>query len=138
MRIERLVVDAVAAVDYLNPARSAPPAFEDVDHLVLPLPVLGELRFGALNAAPSWRNLVTKQLEDFVSRCDLLLPTAETADFYAQVRSQKTFPPNISGKRQVHLLNDLWTAALCLQYQLPLLSNDRDFEGILGLELIRW
>jgi predicted nucleic acid-binding protein len=82
--------------------------------------------------------LVTEQLEDFVSRCELLLPTAETADFYARVRSQKTFPPNISGKRQVHLLNDLWTAALCLQYQLPLLSDDHDFEGIAGLELIRW
>ena len=138
MKIDRLVVDAVAAVDYLNPARATPPAFEDVGHLVLPLPVLGELRFGALNAAPSWLDLLTKQLEDFVSRCDLFLPTAETADFYAQVRSKKTFPPNISGKRQVHLLNDLWTAALCLQYQLPLLSNDRDFEGIIGLELIRW
>ena len=48
MRTERLVVDAVAAVDYLNPARIAPPAFEEVNQLVLPLPVLGELRFRAL------------------------------------------------------------------------------------------
>jgi tRNA(fMet)-specific endonuclease VapC len=138
MKTERLVVDAVAAVDYLNPARPTPPYFDRVNHLVLPLPVLGELRFGALNAAPNWRQIVTDQLEDFVSRCELLLPTAETADFYARVRAQKTFPPNISGKRQVHLLNDLWTAALCLQYRLPLLSNDHDFEGIAGLELIRW
>jgi tRNA(fMet)-specific endonuclease VapC len=135
MKTER---DAVAAVDYLNPGRITPPDFEKVNHLVLPLPVLGELRFGALNAAPNWRQIVTDQLEDFVSRCDLLLPTAETADFYARVRSQKTFPPNISSRRQVHLLNDLWTAALCLQHQLPLLSNDHDFEGIVGLDLIRW
>jgi tRNA(fMet)-specific endonuclease VapC len=138
MKIDRLVIDAVAAVDYLNPARSAPPSFDSVDHLILPLPVPVELRFGALNAAPSWRGVVTQQLKEFVSRCELLLPTAATADFYAQIRSQKTFPPNISAKRQVHLLNDLWTAALCVQHQLPLLSNDRDFEGITGLVLIRW
>lgn len=105
------MVAAVAAVDYLNPARPTPPHFDRVSQLVLPLPVLGELRFGALNAALNWRQIVTDQLEDFVSRCELLLPTSETADFYARVRGQKTFPPNISGKRQVHLLSDLWTAA---------------------------
>jgi tRNA(fMet)-specific endonuclease VapC len=138
MRIDRLVVDAVAAVDFLSPARQTPPAFDLTDQLVLPLPVLGELRFGALNAAPSWQDSVTERLDELLSRCELLLPTAETAGFYARVRSQKTFPPNISSKRQIHLLNDLWTAALCLQFKLPLLSNDRDFEGIAGLELIRW
>jgi len=138
MKIERLVVDAVAAVDYLNPARLTPPAFDDVHLLILPLPVLGELRFGALNAVPAWRDAVTRQLEEFVSRCELLLPTAETADFYARIRTQKTLAPNISIKRQVHLLNDLWTAALCLQHRLPLLSNDRDFDDINDLEVIRW
>lgn len=138
MKSERLVVDAVAAVDYLSASRPNPAAIDEASELVMPLPVLGELRFGALNAAPAWRTLVTEQLNEFVSRCELLVPDADTAEFYARIRVVKTVPPNVSQRRQIHLLNDLWTAALCVQHRLPLLSNDRDFEAIDGLQLVRW
>jgi predicted nucleic acid-binding protein len=44
----------------------------------------------------------------------------------------------VSRRREIHLLNDLWIAALCLQHRLPLLTNDKDFEGIEGLDLVHW
>lgn len=138
MKFDRLVLDAVAAVDYLNPSRPTPAALNDASTLVIPLPVLGELRFGALNAAPEWRARVASDLDRFIAACELLFPDVITADFYARIRVEKVIPPNISTRRQIHLLNDLWTAALCIQYQLPLLSNDRDFEGIADLQLIQW
>jgi predicted nucleic acid-binding protein len=35
-------------------------------------------------------------------------------------------------------VNDLWIAALCIQHSLPLLTNDRGFNGIENLEVIHW
>ena len=34
--------------------------------------------------------------------------------------------------------NDLWIAALCRQYSLPLLSRDRHFDFVSGLRRIDW
>jgi predicted nucleic acid-binding protein len=34
--------------------------------------------------------------------------------------------------------NDFWIAALCLQHDLPRLTNDRGFDTIDGLTVIHW
>jgi predicted nucleic acid-binding protein len=35
-------------------------------------------------------------------------------------------------------LNHLWIAALCLQFDLPLLTNDALFDEVSELEVIHW
>lgn len=111
---------------------------EEAGELFLPLPVLGELKFGVLNSPPKSRPLQAETLSRLRERCSLLLPDEATADLYAETRRQVAFPPTISRRREAHLLNDLWIAALCLQHRLPLLTNDRDFDGIGGLEVLHW
>jgi tRNA(fMet)-specific endonuclease VapC len=138
MTLDRLAVDSSAAVDYFDPTRHTPPAIDQADQLVLPLPVLGELRFGALNASAEWRPRMLETLDAFVERCEVLLPDLQTADVYARVRASIRFPVTMSRRREVHLLNDVWIAALCIQHELPLLTNDRDFEAIPDLTIIRW
>jgi predicted nucleic acid-binding protein len=101
------------------------------------LPVLGELRFGVLNAAPQWQDLMSERLEDLLHAVTPLLPDVETAEYYATVRKQIAFPSNMSRRRESHLLNDLWIAALCVQHGLPLLTTDRDFDHIEGLSVLR-
>jgi predicted nucleic acid-binding protein len=34
--------------------------------------------------------------------------------------------------------NDIWIAALCLEQDVPLLSNDGHFKNIPGLEVVGW
>jgi tRNA(fMet)-specific endonuclease VapC len=34
--------------------------------------------------------------------------------------------------------NDLWIAALCRQYNLPLLSRDRHFDMVSGVQRLNW
>jgi tRNA(fMet)-specific endonuclease VapC len=138
MRFDSLAIDSSAAVDFFNPKRPIPPGFQDASELVLPLPVLGELKFGVLNSPPTSSLLRAAALDRLRKRCRLLLPDVSTADYYAETRRQIAFPPNMSRRRESHLLNDLWIAALCVQHKLPLLSNDRDFDGIEGLEVIHW
>jgi tRNA(fMet)-specific endonuclease VapC len=138
MSLEKLGIDSSAAVDYFDPRIDGPLPLEEALSLFLPLPVLGELKFGVLNAAPQRRAEAAQKLNDLVERCNLLAADRESADFYARIRMGTRFPPNMSRRREIHLLNDLWIAALCVQHKLPLLSNDRDFDGIEGLEVIHW
>jgi len=64
----------------------------------------------------------------------LLQPTQYTARTYAEVRvalKQTTLPA-------ASKLNDLWIAALCLEHNLPLLTNDHGFDHIAGLSVVHW
>jgi predicted nucleic acid-binding protein len=138
LRYERIALDTNAAVDFFRLSRPRPAALGEARGLVMPVFVLAELRLGVLRSARKEENL--RLLEQFVERCSLLAPDALTAEYYVQVRqglpSNRTLPA--SSRRLEGLNHDLWIAALCLQHRLPLLTAYRDFDGIAGLELIRW
>ncbi len=138
MPLASLAIDASAAVDLFNPNRPTPPPLETVESLFLPLPILGELLFGVLKSSPEWRDLNRGAVEGLAQKSVLLLPDVRTAEEYAKIRAEKPLSPDISRRRETHLINDLWTAALCVQHDIPLLTNDRDFEGIAGLTIVRW
>ena len=66
MSLEDLAIDSSAAVDFFNPHRPSPSPIEEARRLFLPLPVLGELRYGVLKASPQWRALEKEKVEGFV------------------------------------------------------------------------
>lgn len=136
MKFERLAVDSNAAIDWLRPGRSEPP-FDLSARLVLPLFVYAELKFGFERAPIEHRH--KELLGVFVSMCQLLLPDADTSDHYVAVRMAllSSTIPRSEPSRQGYL-NDLWIAALCLQHDLPLLTNDQDFDRIEGLHVVHW
>ena len=92
--------------------------------------VVGELRAGFLLGSQQRRN--HELLAKFLSKpnIDILLPTAETAEFYAQtcgaLRKQGTLIPT----------NDIWIAALALEHDLTLDTRDRHFRHVPGLKLV--
>ena len=94
--------------------------------IVLPVPVVGELRYGALNSRRSAENLA--EVERLVSRCRVLDITAATADVYARLRL------GLKEKGKPIPENDLWIAALCVEHEVPLVTLDRHFDVIKGLE----
>jgi len=100
----------------------------------MPLFVLAELRLGFSRA-----NL-NELLEELVSVSIVVAPDAATVDHYVATRNVLLRARTIPARRdaQEGLSQDIWIAALCLQHDLPLLSNDRDFDDIAGLRLIRW
>jgi len=138
MPLASLASDASAAVDLFNPNRPTPPPLETAGSLFLPLPILGELLFGVLKSSPEWRDLNRSAVQRLAEKSVLLLPDIRMAEEYARIRTEKPLAPDISRRRETHLINDLWTAALCVQHDIPLLTNDRDFEGIAGLTIVRW
>lgn len=138
MTFERLAIDATAAVDFLRQTRTSAGVMQQAKALFLPLPVVGELHYGAYNAAESWRDIMIDQLDRFLVQCSVLTPDLETARIYGRLRVAVPFPPVISRRSQEHLVNDYWTAALCVQTDLPLLTRDRDFTSIPDLVVVAY
>jgi len=100
--------------------------------VLLPLPVVGELFAGAYSSDRKEQNLdVTEQ---FVTRHRILNPDEHTARLYGRLRAGYRTPHTLtSGK-----LNDLWIAALCIQHEVPLLTNDRGFGSMPMLTVVPW
>jgi tRNA(fMet)-specific endonuclease VapC len=96
------------------------------DEILVPVPVIGELRYGALNSRRSAENLV--EVERLVSRSRVLDITAATAVVYARLRLR------LIEKGKPIPENDLWIAALCVEHQVPLVTLDRHFDVIEQLE----
>ena len=96
----------------------------------VPSIVMGELYYGAFNSAKAEQNI--KQLDAFrdanaVLRCDAL-----TAKRYGNIKHQ------LKQKGNPIPENDIWIAALAMQYELTLVSRDKHFDGIESLSLLRW
>jgi tRNA(fMet)-specific endonuclease VapC len=93
--------------------------------VVVPVPVIGELNYGARNAAKVDENL--SRLGRLLERCPPLDVNAATADVYGRIRLElrrigRPIPEN-----------DLWIAAVCIQHGVPLATHDAHFAGLPGL-----
>ena len=100
------------------------------EDMALPVIVLGEYRHGialSRNRA-SYENWVAGLLDD----CMVLDINEPTTRHYADInlelrRLGKPIPTN-----------DMWIAALCRQYSLPLLSRDHHFDFVAGNRRFDW
>jgi len=104
-----------------GPLLSQPPK-----EFLLPVPVIGELRYGALNSRRRAENLA--EVERLVGRCRVVDITAATATVYARLRLE------LKEKGKPIPENDLWIAALCVEHHVPLVTLDGHFDAVDGLE----
>ena len=100
----------------------------NAERLAVPVIVLGEYRMGI--AQSRRRTEYESWLREWIRTVTVL--ENETTHHYAAIglelkKSGKPVPAN-----------DLWIAALCRQHSLPLLSRDRHFDVVKGLERIDW
>jgi len=98
--------------------------------LAVPVIVLGEYQLGI--AQSRHRTEYENWLREWIGTVTVLDIDDETTHHYAAIglelkRSGKPIPAN-----------DLWIAALCRQHSLPLVSQDRHFDLVKGLERIDW
>jgi tRNA(fMet)-specific endonuclease VapC len=130
---ERLALDTSAAVDYLRNDRQSPPQIDTATEVVIPLPVIGELFHGAsCSALPAASHAL---VEDIIVRWEPLIPNVATARIYGEIRAALF---RTTGNLATSKVNDLWIAALCIQHDFPLLTNDAGFDRVPGLTVIHW
>jgi tRNA(fMet)-specific endonuclease VapC len=101
-----------------------------VEELALPVVVIGEYRYGI--AQSRHRARYRRWLDGLIGDCIVLDVTEQTTHHYATINVElrqagKPIPTN-----------DLWIAALCRQHGLPLLSRDRHFDVVPGIQRLEW
>lgn len=125
MNGDSVALDTSVAIDVLA-GRAESLTSQPVTEFVLPVPVVGELRYGALNSRKAEENLA--EVERLVGKCRILDITAATADVYARLRL------NLKTKGKPIPENDLWIAALCVEHYVKLAAVDGHFDAIDGLQ----
>ena len=120
----RIAIDTNRYVDFARGLPEAVNRLRAADRILVPVIVLGELRAGFLGGSRVPEN--EANLVRFLNspRVEVLLADEETAHHYArlfhQLQWQGTPIPT----------NDVWIAALVVQYQLYLFARDGHFDRL--------
>jgi tRNA(fMet)-specific endonuclease VapC len=130
---DHIAVDTNAVVEYLRLEREYPGELDEASEIFLPLTVIGELFYGA---SPSNRPEYHRgSVGRIIKRWHPLIPDIQTSRIYGDIRATASRTPISLRASKV---NDFWIAALCIQHDLPLLTNDGGFDETVGLTVIHW
>ena len=125
-----MILDTNGLSAFIDGAPSLEPILRKPAEISVPVIVLGEYRYGIQHSRQRLR--YEAWLAEYLPHYRVLPVDEETATRYAVIR------------RELRLAgtpiptNDVWIAALCRQYSLPLLSQDRHFDLVRGLKRIDW
>lgn len=98
--------------------------------ITVPVIVLGEYLYGVRQSRHRVR--YERWLAEYLPHYRILPVDEESAIRYAAIRSE------LKEAGTPIPTNDVWIAALCRQYSLPLVSRDRHFDHVRGLRRIDW
>ena len=97
---------------------------------VISFQTLEELLFGAYNAG--WGERRASELKRHIERYEVIRADAELAGISALLRHERE-----SAGRELETA-DAWIAATAIMLKCPLATDDKDFDVIPNLEVIRW
>jgi predicted nucleic acid-binding protein len=125
MLLDTNALSALAAAD-----ETLIQAIERVPRLCVTIISLGEYSYGIKQSRHETE--LTRWLDVFLHRADILYLGRETLPHYADVRRQlkKDGTPIPA--------NDCWIAALAREHRLPIVSRDKQFDAVKGLQRISW
>lgn len=124
--MKKIALDTNVAISLLNGNREIVEKVKSFDSIYLPITVCGELLFGAKNSAKSKTNLAFYR--DFISTCEILDTNALVAEEYSSIRLELKLKGNPIPE------NDIWIAAICKSYGIPLYTLDKHFANISSLD----
>lgn len=126
---DEFAIDTNQAIAVLNKRIPSGALVSENSVCYLPIPVVGELRFGALNSDRVNENL--ERIDKLIMDCRVLPVDLDTTEHYARIRRDL--------RRQGTPIpaNDLWIAAICLQHNIPIVTADGHFELVPGLVIRR-
>jgi tRNA(fMet)-specific endonuclease VapC len=123
----KFALDTNIAIAVLNGEPAVVDKLRNAAQVFLPLPVVGELLFGALNSRHFETNL--SRIQKLIQRSIVLEMRSETASLYAKTRM------SLKQKGRPIPENDVWIAASCLEHRLALMTNDAHFNSVDGLTI---
>lgn len=100
------------------------------NEVFIPSIVIGELCYGARKSGRVEANLA--RVDELVASSTILVCDAETARQYGKVKNKL----RLKGRPLPE--NDIWIAALALQYELVLVTRDAHFQEVDSLKTTGW
>ncbi|KAF5410524.1 MAG: type II toxin-antitoxin system VapC family toxin [Euryarchaeota archaeon] len=100
------------------------------EHVFIPAIALGELYFGVHRSTETDANCV--RLNDFASSSAVLVCGITTARHYGRIKN------GLLKKGRPIPENDIWIAAIAMQYGLTAVTRDLHFDAIDGITIERW
>jgi tRNA(fMet)-specific endonuclease VapC len=103
---------------------------KDANEVFIPSIVIGELFYGARKSSQTSKN--QQRIEAFIAANTILACDAVTGFHYGNIKEQlrqegKPIPEN-----------DIWIAAIALQFDIILVSRDEHFSAVQGLTVECW
>lgn len=98
---------------------------DKVKDIYVSVTVMGELYFGAYKSQEPVKHLT--KMREFLQNCQIIPLDDTTSDFYGTIKAA------LIKKGKPIPENDIWIAAIALQYKLPLFTTDNHFSDIEGL-----
>jgi len=120
----RLALDTNAYRLVMEGNKEAARLVQEAEVIALPVPVIGELRFGFLNGTQGRQNAASLLRFLDAPRVQVLVCDELTTHFFAELKLQ------LKKQGTPIPLNDVWIAALALQHQATLFTRDSDFANI--------
>ncbi len=127
--MKRIALDTNIAISLLNGDGEIVKDIKSFDSIYLPITVCGELLFGAKNSAKSYTNLAFYR--DFISACEILDTNELIAEEYSNIRLELKLKGNPIPE------NDIWIAAICRSYGIPLYTLDKHFASVSGIDIFK-
>jgi len=125
-----VIYDTNAVSDFLDGIPAAMEKVQTATFHGLPVIVMGEYLYGLKSSRE--RTVREPRFLDFTRTCRLLSVTPTTAMHYANIRHRL----RLAGTPIPE--NDIWIAALALEHQQQVLTNDRHFDIVPGIDRIGW
>jgi len=105
-------------------------SFEQADAVFIPSITVGELCYGARKSVRTIQNL--ERIEALLLESSVLVCGEETAHHYGEIKNKL----RIIGRPLPE--NDIWIAAIAIQYNLTLVTRDAHFQEIENLQTVVW
>ena len=119
------VLDSNILIDLFRKDIKTVEQIKAMPRVYIPVIVLGELYYGACMSDRMKRRI--SEIERLATKVITLDITKETTALYGEIKAKL----KRRGKKIPE--NDIWIAALCIQHDLPLLTNDIHFDEVENL-----
>ncbi len=125
--MRRVLIDTNVYVSFKRKNQAIVKAFRHLDYIGIDITVLAELYAGFRSGRKEKQN--RQELESFINNQRVYIHNhnQDTAEFYSQIYHQ------LKNKGKPIPTNDIWIAAVAMQYGLEIFSLDSHFYAIEGL-----
>lgn len=130
MNGNRLLLDTNAIIALQRQNSSLINLIHQADDVFIPLTAVGELYFGAYKSTRIEEN--RENVARFLKGRVILNPDTNTANVYGLIKQQ------LRAKGRPIPENDIWIAAIAIQYDLELVTQDRHFSEVDNLKHLAW